>query len=108
MKLLLDENLPHELRHLLLPHEVYTVAYMKWAGIGNGRLLRLAASAGFLAFVTLDQGIADQQYPGTLPLHVVLISAKSNRMEDLQIRLVSVLAALEGINVLSPPALIHA
>jgi len=29
MKLLLDENLPHELRKMLPGYEVYTVAFMK-------------------------------------------------------------------------------
>jgi len=28
MKLLLDENLPHDLRHFLPGHEVVTVAYL--------------------------------------------------------------------------------
>ena len=42
MKLLLDENLPHELRHELHGHEVATVAYMGWRGIRNGELLRHA------------------------------------------------------------------
>lgn len=42
MKLLLDENLPYELRHELHGHEVATVAYMGWRGIRNGELLRHA------------------------------------------------------------------
>ena len=42
MKLLLDENLPHELRHELHGHEVATVAYMGWRGIRNGELIRHA------------------------------------------------------------------
>jgi hypothetical protein len=37
MKLLLDENLPHRLRPLLVGHEAFTVAYMNWQGIENGR-----------------------------------------------------------------------
>ncbi len=32
MKLLLDENLPHQLRHEVPGHEVFTVAYMGWSG----------------------------------------------------------------------------
>ena len=42
MKSLLDENLPHELRHELHGREVATVAYMGWRGIRNGELLRHA------------------------------------------------------------------
>jgi hypothetical protein len=44
LKLLLDENLPHRLRLLLVGHEAFSVALMQWDGIGNGKLLALAAS----------------------------------------------------------------
>jgi hypothetical protein len=47
VKLLLDENLPHDLRHHLVGHEVFTVTYMGWSGTKNGALLLLAADAGF-------------------------------------------------------------
>ena len=36
MKILLDENLPHVLRHALVGHDVFTVAYMEWGGTENG------------------------------------------------------------------------
>ena len=62
MKLLLDENLPHRLRPLLVGHEAFTVAYMNWKGIENGRLLALAASNGFDAVVTKELSIS-------LPVH---------------------------------------
>jgi len=44
MKFLLDENLPHDLRHFIPGHEVFTVAFMGWAGVKNGDLLQLAAA----------------------------------------------------------------
>lgn len=47
MKLLLDENLPHQMRLELPGHEVFTAAYMNWGGIENGELLRQAAAEGF-------------------------------------------------------------
>ena len=47
MKLLLDENLPHDLRHHIGGHQVITTAYMGWSGKKNGELLRLAGDAGF-------------------------------------------------------------
>ena len=46
MKVLLDENLPHDLRKLLPGHDVFTVAYLGWAGVKNGELLRRAAADG--------------------------------------------------------------
>jgi hypothetical protein len=33
VKLLLDENLPHQIRLELPGHEVFTAAYMKWGGV---------------------------------------------------------------------------
>lgn len=52
MKVLIDENLPHELRHHLEPHDAYTVAYLGWNGRTNGNLLRKAASENFDALIT--------------------------------------------------------
>lgn len=51
MKRLLDENLPHRLRPLLVGHEVFTVAFMKWKGTENGKLFELAAQNGFEAML---------------------------------------------------------
>ncbi len=42
MRVLPDENLDHALRNLLGPHEVVTVAFMGWASLKNGELLRTA------------------------------------------------------------------
>jgi hypothetical protein len=83
MKVLLDENLPHELRRHLVGHDVFTVAYLGWAGTTNGALLQHAADEGFEAFVTMDNGVAYQQNVAALPLGVVILSAASNDMSDL-------------------------
>jgi hypothetical protein len=48
VKILLDENLPHQLRHELPGHECFTVAFMGWAGLENGALLARAANAGLM------------------------------------------------------------
>ena len=83
MKLLLDENLPHDLRHHIVGHDVYTVTYMGWSGTKNGDLLRLAASAGFDAMLTMDDGVAYQQNMAALPMAILILSATSNDMDDL-------------------------
>ena len=57
MKILLDENLPHDLRHFLPGHDVYTVTYMRWSGKSNGELLRTAAQDGFDVLLTKDSGV---------------------------------------------------
>lgn len=101
MKLLLDENLPHDLRHHIAGHAVFTVAYMRWAGTRNGQLLRLAAAAGFDAVLTLDNGVAYQQNPATLTLSVVILAASSNDLDDL---LPLVPSLLESLCDLAPCA----
>ena len=81
MKLLLDENLPHKLRRELPGHEVFTVAFMGWAGVENGDLLRLAAQSGFNALITNDRGLEYEQNIATLPVAVVVLLAKRNTAE---------------------------
>jgi hypothetical protein len=83
VKVLLDENLPHDLRHHIKGHEVFTVAFKRWSGIKNGALLRLAADDGFDVMVTLDDGVAYQQNAASLPLAVVILSATSSDIDDL-------------------------
>ena len=51
MKVLLDENLDHALRPLLGQNDVVTVAYMGWAGLQNGALLRVAEDNGSMFFL---------------------------------------------------------
>ena len=84
MKLLLDENLPVAFRHELVGHDVFTVDYMRWKGTRNGKLLALAASSGFDALVTMDDGIPQQQNIKNIPLSVVGLVAPSNDIDDLR------------------------
>jgi predicted nuclease of predicted toxin-antitoxin system len=80
VKLLLDENLPHELRTLLPGRDCYTATWMGWGGVSNGELLRLATDNGFDAFVTTDRGFEHQQNQAALPLAVVVLVAPDNKL----------------------------
>lgn len=97
MKLLLDENLPHQMRLELSGHDVFTAAYMGWGGVENGELLRRAAAAGFDALVTNDRGLEYQQNLTTLPLAVVVLLAPANTVEALRPAYPALLAALTGL-----------
>lgn len=97
MKVLLDENLPHDLRHELQGHEVVTVQFRGWSGVQNGRLLALAASDGFDAMLTMDNGVAYQQNPAMLPVALVVLRARSNDIEDLRPLVPQILSALRSI-----------
>ena len=84
MKLLLDENLPHRLRVEIPGHQVMTVAYMRWSGISNGRLLTLAADQGFDVLITNDRGLEYEQDQGSLPVGVIILMIPSNTMSSIR------------------------
>jgi hypothetical protein len=98
VKLLLDENLPHQLRLELPGHEVFTAVYMKWAGIENGELLKLAAANHFEGLITNDRGLEYEQNLGSLPLAVVVILAKANTIEAIRPLIPELLATLTHVN----------
>ena len=94
MKLLLDENLPHQMRLELPGHEVFTAGYMGWSGVENGDLLQRATVEGFDALITNDRGLEYQQNLTTLPLAVVVLLAPSNTIEAIRPAYPALLAAL--------------
>lgn len=55
---------------------------MGWGGVKNGELLRAAATA-FDAFITVDKNLPYQQNIATLPIAVIVLSAKSNELRVL-------------------------
>lgn len=97
MKLLLDENLPHQMRLELPGHDLFTAAYMGWGGVENGELLSRAAAAGFDALVTNDRGLEYQQNLSALPVAVVVVSAPANTIDALRPVYPALLAALAGL-----------
>jgi hypothetical protein len=54
VRVLLDENLPHDLIAELLGRDVVTVQGLGWSGVKNGDLLRRAAGQ-IDVFVTMDR-----------------------------------------------------
>lgn len=104
MKVLLDECLDVRLRHHLPGHDAYTVVYMGWTGIKNGRLLALAAGDGFDAMVTSDAGIEHSQDLAALPLSIVILDVPSNDLDDALPLVPNLLAALR---TMAPRTLIH-
>jgi predicted nuclease of predicted toxin-antitoxin system len=97
MKLLLDENLPHQLRLEIPGHQCITVAYMGWAGIENGDLLSRAESANFEAVVTKDANLEYESNLVNLPIAVVVLHAPSNDIDDIRPLLPRLLEALTSL-----------
>ena len=96
MRVLLDENLPHDLIVLLTGHSVSTVQGLGWSGIKNGDLLKRAGEMTD-ALVTMDGNIEHQQDVSGLPFGVVVVRAASNRVPDLMPLVSEILAALQRV-----------
>lgn len=96
MKLLIDECLPRALKRLLGEHECRTVQEMGWSGKKNGVLLSLA-DGEFDVFVTVDQSIEHQQEFANRKIAVLVLSARSNQIEDLAPIVPAALGALRTI-----------
>lgn len=82
MRILIDECLPKKLKRELSEHDVSTVPEMGWAGKKNGELLSLM-NAEFDVFVTVDSNMSYQQNLDKYDISFVLLSAPSNRLDDL-------------------------
>jgi predicted nuclease of predicted toxin-antitoxin system len=96
MRVLLDECLPRRLKRHLPGHEVSTVTEEGWAGRKNGDLLRIAAGR-FDVLVTADKGQPHQQDIRALPLGVIVLRARTNRLESLLPLVPGLLAALASV-----------
>jgi hypothetical protein len=75
VKVLLDENIAHDLRAFLGHHETFTVAYMGWGGLKNGKLLDAAENAGFGVLVTGDRTLHYEQNRAARKIALVSLSA---------------------------------
>lgn len=97
-RILLDENLPRLLKRELPGFEVRTVAEAGWAGIKNGKLLRLA-EAELDLFVTADQNLSFQQPLAIFQLGIVVLKAPTTKLEDLLPLVPLILEALHSVKV---------
>ena len=84
-KLLLDESLPRRLiNDFPTSFDVSTVQNQGWAGVTNGKLLRLAADHGYTALLTADKNLEYQQNLKTLPCAVIVLQSVRTRHADLR------------------------
>jgi predicted nuclease of predicted toxin-antitoxin system len=97
MRLLLDECTPRRLRRDFAGHTVSTVEEAGLKGLKNGELLKAAAAANFDALITVDQNIPHQQNISALKIAILILTAKSNRYQDLKLLAPKALGALKQI-----------
>ncbi len=95
MKVLLDECIDWRLARDIVGHEVKTARQMGWAAIKNGELLELA-SEHFDVFVTVDRNLSFQQNLASLPIAVIVLQARTNRLTELKSLVPGLLAAIES------------
>ncbi len=96
MKVLLDESVPKALGFALPGHFVRNVQAIGWAGVSNGRLLKLMAESGFEVLVTCDQNIEYQQ-SADLPVELVVLIAPDNRVPTILRLVPELLEVLQSI-----------
>lgn len=96
MRILLDENLPRKLAGHMIGHTCRTVVECGWSGKKNGELLDLA-DPQFDLLLTLDKNLPYQQNLDTTRIAVLIIRARSNRIQDLLPFIPECLVALECI-----------
>jgi hypothetical protein len=83
MHVLLDEQLPRRLARALTDHEARTAQQLGWSGLSNGALLQRASDAGFDVLLTADQNLQYQQNVGRYQIGVIVLGARSTKIEDL-------------------------
>ena len=104
MRVLLDENLNWRLiRYFDADCHVTTVDRQGWKGKRNGELLEQAAET-FDVLVTMDKSIEYQQNISKYAIGVILISARSNRLQDIQSAMLEVNQVLRDVQ---PGQVIH-
>ena len=96
MRILLDACVPKGLGKHLTDLESRHAPEMGWGDLDNGDLLD-AMSGRFDILVTVDKGIPQQQRVDGRPLGVVVLRAKTNRLQDLLPLVPKLLAALPKI-----------
>jgi hypothetical protein len=84
VRVLVDESLPQELAAELGLPDVRTVGEQGWSGLKNGALLQRAETAGFTVFLTADQNLPYQQNVPAFRIAVMVLKARSNRIQDLR------------------------
>lgn len=96
MRVLFDECVPAPLAKELVGHEIFTVEDAGFKGFKNGALLD-AAGAEYDILITVDRGYEHQQNVTALPLAVLLLLTRTNKLEHLKALTPEILDALESI-----------
>lgn len=92
-RVLLDECIDRRLAREISGYEVKTAPEMGWAGLDNGALLAKAEKE-FDVFITVDRNLTFQQNLPKFDIAVLVLRARTNRLQDLVSLVPKILAAL--------------
>jgi predicted nuclease of predicted toxin-antitoxin system len=95
-RIVLDECVDQRLSREFSDHFVTSVPKMSWAGLKNGELLSNAQHE-FDIFLTTDKNLTFQNNVVQYDIAVIVLRAKSNRLQDLQPLIPSVISTLNSI-----------
>ena len=95
MRILLDHDIPRQLRRLLAGHQVDTAGEMGWNEMRNGRLLDHAEEEGYEAVITADQKMPYQQNIGGRRMGLIVLN--TTRRQLIEARAGMVRRALETL-----------
>ena len=90
-RVLLDENLPHALRHHI--QDSVTASYAGFAGLENGRLLDAAEHAGFEVLITGDKTLHHEQ--NLTGRKIALVSLSAVNWPIIEPHVAGIIAAVE-------------
>ncbi len=94
---MLDANLPHDLRHHIIGHQVETARYAGLNNLDDGQMLD-AMVGRFDVLITADRSIPYQQMIAGRPVGLIVLRAPSNRIADLVQVVPNLLTALDEIH----------
>ncbi len=94
MKVIIDECVPSIVKRQLSDRDIVSVQEMGWAGIKNGKLLRLVAES-FDVFITSDQNLRYQQNLTLIDLSIVVLP--SNQVPIVRLLISEIDSALDVV-----------
>ena len=97
MRVLIDECLNWRLGRALTGHYAISVQKMRWSGIQNGELLRLAVERNFDVFLTGDRNVSFQQNVSHIGIAVIVLESKGVQLHETLPLVPKILESLETI-----------
>ena len=81
MRVLIDECLNWRICRALIDHHCTSAQKMGWAGLANGDLLEVAEK-DFDVLITGDRNLSFQQYTSNFNIAVIVLHAKTTKLDD--------------------------